>query len=181
MEMATITDFSIPEEGKARLLLVFGEHAREIITAELALWLARVLVGEDQEYESWDESKAAFARSLGLWPPPMRGLRPPDIQSWARWVRGRAVVKIVPVEVPSSRIAVEQGKGCMRKTVNEVDLNRNWKVGYQAMPVSSRHSSDEYPVGSTSCEPLHSTLLCFRFSVCTYPPLAREALRRVEV
>lgn len=179
--MATITDFSIPEEGKARLLLVFGEHAREIITAELALWLAHVLVGEDQEYESWDESKAAFARSLGLWPPPMSGLRPPDIQSWARWVRGRAVVKIVPVEVPSSRIAVEQGKGCMRKTVNEVDLNRNWKVGYQAMPVSSRHSSDEYPVGSTSCEPLHSTLLCFRFSVCTYPPLAREALRRVEV
>jgi hypothetical protein len=24
--------------GKARVLLVFGEHAREIITSELALW-----------------------------------------------------------------------------------------------------------------------------------------------
>jgi hypothetical protein len=77
--------------GKARLLLVFGEHAREIITAELALWLARVLLGEDLEYAAWDESRVAFARSLGLAPPPMRGRRPPDIAAWSTWLRQRAV------------------------------------------------------------------------------------------
>ena len=86
----------------------------------LSLRLARVLVGEEMEYDAWDESKGAFARSLGLTPPPMRGLRPPDIRSWARWVRARAVIRIVPIEVPSSRLAVEQGRGCLRKTVNEV-------------------------------------------------------------
>ena len=103
--------------------------------------------------ERRDESRAAFARSLGLQPPPMRGLNPPDIQTWARWLRQRVVIKIIPVEVPTSRIAVELGKGCMRKTVNEVDLNRNWKVGYQPMPLAARHSSDEYPGPRPFSEP----------------------------
>lgn len=32
-------------DGRPKLVLVFSEHAREIITSDLALWLARVLVG----------------------------------------------------------------------------------------------------------------------------------------
>ena len=46
LDVATITDSEEPDDDKARLLLVFGEHARGLITAELALWLARVLVEE---------------------------------------------------------------------------------------------------------------------------------------
>ena len=148
VDVATITDFSVPDHGKARVMLVFGEHAREIITAELALWLARVLVGEDVEYDAWDRSRVAFARSLGLTPPPMRGLDPPDIRSWAGWIR-QAVIKMIPVEVPSSRIAVEQGKGCLRKTINEVDLNRNWKVGYSPMSAAARHLQRRIPRSTT--------------------------------
>ena len=65
LDVATITDSEEPDDDKARLLLVFGEHARELITAELALWLARVLVEEGAEYHAWTESETAFARSLG--------------------------------------------------------------------------------------------------------------------
>ena len=32
-------------DGRPKLVLVFSEHAREIITSDLALWLARTLVG----------------------------------------------------------------------------------------------------------------------------------------
>ena len=57
LDVATITDSEEPDDDKARLLLVFGEHARELITAELALWLARVLVEEGAEYHAWTESR----------------------------------------------------------------------------------------------------------------------------
>lgn len=153
VNVATITDFSVPDDGKAKLLMVCGEHAREIITAELALWLARVLVGEDAEYETWDESRAAFVRSMGLRPPPMRGLEPLDVRDWVRWILSRVVVKLVPIEVPTSRLAVENGKGCLRKTVNEVDLNRNWPVGYRPMSTAAKHGSDEYPGPHPFSEP----------------------------
>jgi hypothetical protein len=33
------------QAGKPHVLLVFGEHAREVITSDTALWLARVLTG----------------------------------------------------------------------------------------------------------------------------------------
>jgi hypothetical protein len=32
-------------DGRPKLVLVFSEHAREIITSDLALWLTRALVG----------------------------------------------------------------------------------------------------------------------------------------
>ena len=145
VDVATITDSEEPDDDKARLLLVFGEHARELITAELALWLARVLVEEGAEYHAWTESETAFARSLGLRPPVMDGEDPTDATEWVRWLRRRCVVKIVPIEVPASREAVEQGRGCMRKTVDGVDLNRNWPVGFQPVSASKRATSEEYP------------------------------------
>ena len=81
LDVATITDSEEPDDDKARLLLVFGEHARELITAELALWLARVLVEEGAEYHAWTESETAFARSLGLRPPVMDGEDPPTLRN----------------------------------------------------------------------------------------------------
>ena len=92
-----------------------------------------------------DGIETAFARSLGLRPPVMDGEDPADATEWVRWLRRRCVVKIVPIEVPASREAVEQGSGCMRKTVAGVDLNRNWPVGFQPMSASKRATSDEYP------------------------------------
>ena len=46
MQFAVITDFATGEpETKPNILLVFGEHAREIISSDTALWLARTLTG----------------------------------------------------------------------------------------------------------------------------------------
>ena len=42
-------------QARPAVLLVFGEHAREVITSELALWLARLLVGEVSELLQWQE------------------------------------------------------------------------------------------------------------------------------
>ena len=67
VDVATITDSEEPDDDKARLLLVFGEHARELITAELALWLARVLVENNRNYvrgASFEPFRAIFGDSI---------------------------------------------------------------------------------------------------------------------
>ncbi len=43
------------------LLLVGGEHARELITAEIAAWLGRLLTGTADEMAAWPALKAATA------------------------------------------------------------------------------------------------------------------------
>lgn len=47
-------------------VLVFGEHAREVITTELGLWLSRVLLGEaNASVLAWPQTAAAF-KEAGL-------------------------------------------------------------------------------------------------------------------
>lgn len=41
----TITDFATGEAGKEVILLVGGEHARELITSEIVYWLGKLLAG----------------------------------------------------------------------------------------------------------------------------------------
>ena len=151
VRVATITDASVPDERKARLLLVFGEHARELVTSELALWLARVLVGESDEFDAWPESRAALAKSLALDPPPNH-ITPPgsipgpsSVAEWAKALTRRCVVTLVPIEVPASRRSVERGDPeCARKTPAGVDLNRNWAGGFERAPgpASPRRSEE---------------------------------------
>jgi len=102
-------------QARPRLLLVFGEHAREVITSDTALWLARVLVGaprraerrarvrahaaespdETSELEAWPEAVAASAAtrrqhadSVGL-----------SLSAWARALLAQVTLVVVPVEV----------------------------------------------------------------------------------
>jgi hypothetical protein len=44
-------------------LFVFGEHAREVITPEVGIWLARALVDTNSSIYSWPELSAAFERA----------------------------------------------------------------------------------------------------------------------
>ena len=161
VRVATITDASVPDERKARLLLVFGEHARELVTSELALWLARVLVGESDEFDAWPESRAALAKSLALDPPPNH-ITPPgsipgpsSVAEWAKALTRRCVVTLVPIEVPASRRSVERGDPeCARKTPAGVDLNRNWAVGFERAPGTTfAKRSEEYPGPEPFSEP----------------------------
>jgi hypothetical protein len=51
--------------GKAKpaVLFVFGEHAREVITPEVGVWLACVLVDNTSSAYDWPELAAAFERA----------------------------------------------------------------------------------------------------------------------
>ena len=46
LPVITITDFATGEAGKEVILLIAGEHARELITSEIAFWLGKLLAGK---------------------------------------------------------------------------------------------------------------------------------------
>ena len=46
LPVVTITDFATGEAGKEVILLIAGEHARELITSEIAFWLGKLLAGK---------------------------------------------------------------------------------------------------------------------------------------
>jgi hypothetical protein len=45
------------------VIFVFGEHCREIITTEVGLWLARLLVDDDSGVRLWPELHSALERA----------------------------------------------------------------------------------------------------------------------
>lgn len=83
-------------QPKAKAMLIFGEHAREVISPESALHFVRALCGEGPEAE--------------------RASRVLDNVSFT----------IVPNANPMSRKLVEQGYYCKRTNEDGVDLNRNF-------------------------------------------------------
>lgn len=54
LPVITVSNFSSGVAGKEVVVLVAGEHARELITTEIALWFGRLLVGEEtEELHDW--------------------------------------------------------------------------------------------------------------------------------
>lgn len=49
LPILTITDFETGLAGKEEIVLVAGEHAKELITSEIVLWLAYLLTGFNAE------------------------------------------------------------------------------------------------------------------------------------
>jgi len=82
--------------GKVKAMMVFGEHARELITGESALDFVRTLCGNGKY-----AAKAAE-------------------------VLDNVQFTIVPNANPVARKLVEQGQYCKRTNEDGVDLNRNW-------------------------------------------------------
>ncbi|KAL0438275.1 UNVERIFIED_CONTAM: hypothetical protein Slati_2310500 [Sesamum latifolium] len=82
----------------------FGQHARELITTELALRLLSIL-SEEQFLPNVDRS--TLNRTLD-----------------------RLIIKVVPVENLNGRKRVEDGELCERRNGRGVDLNRNWSVDW---------------------------------------------------
>jgi len=83
-------------KADTKAMLVFGEHAREIITGESALGLVRTLCGKGPGSER------------------------------AKSVLQNAEFVIVPNANPLGRKQVEEGYYCKRTNEDRVDLNRNW-------------------------------------------------------
>lgn len=49
LPLVTITDFGTGEQGKEVILIVAGEHSRELITSEIAFWLGKLLSGQAKD------------------------------------------------------------------------------------------------------------------------------------
>jgi hypothetical protein len=90
------------------VLFVFGEHAREVITSEVGLWLARMLVDNSSAVYDWPELAEALQRadnsssssndsssSSRDWPSTAR--------SWVQELLEKLEVQIVPIESLDSR------------------------------------------------------------------------------
>ncbi len=108
-----------PRAG-ARVLLNFGAHGRELISSEIALRLAAMLCGE---------APSRFA-----------GTAEQSRERIAELLR-RVTIKVVPVQVPSSRELAEVGGGsCLQRRLNArgVDVNRNWDVAWRDGDAASR-------------------------------------------
>jgi hypothetical protein len=97
---------------KPVVLFVFGEHAREVITSEVGLWLARMLVDNSSAVFDWPELAEALQRaelssssndttssssssSSRDWPSTAR--------SWVQELLEKLEVQIVPIESLDSR------------------------------------------------------------------------------
>ncbi|KAL3840127.1 hypothetical protein ACJIZ3_024718 [Penstemon smallii] len=82
----------------------FGQHARELITTELALRLLSIL--SEEEFLP-DVDRVSLNKTLD-----------------------RLVIKVVPMENLNGRKIVEDGELCERRNGRGVDLNRNWSVDW---------------------------------------------------
>lgn len=120
LPVVTITDYEAPEDDKVDVMMVFGEHARELISAEVGLWLVRTLLGESDAIEEGNEVSDALGRFF----PEER--RPESFGAWASALLKHVRFTIVAVENPSMRQAVERGEYCLRGNARGNDLNRNW-------------------------------------------------------
>lgn len=92
------------DRSKYRVLLSFGQHGRELITAELALRILSMLSEEQFLPNMWPKSLSNILERL--------------------------VIKVIPVENLNGRKLVEAGDLCERRNGRGVDLNRNWSVDW---------------------------------------------------
>jgi len=85
-----------------KIFMIFGEHARELISPESGLHFIKSLCGETE-----DKDRAA------------KVLQESEFQ-------------VIVDANPESRKMVEQGDTCLRANPNGVDLNRNWDEKWQS-------------------------------------------------
>ncbi len=127
IHVATITDHKADRADKKTVLLVFSEHAREIITSEVALWLSQLLVYESSAVSVWPELITALQNGTNTPPDTVAQL----LRHWVQDFRQLFRIQIVPLANLAGRQQFEQGKLCLRKTPEGVDLNRNWPLFWQ--------------------------------------------------
>ncbi|KAG2435855.1 hypothetical protein HXX76_007050 [Chlamydomonas incerta] len=134
MPVVTITNPSsgLPPTEKSMAVLVFGEHARELITCEVGLWMSRVLVGDTADIFGWAEWATAF-EPLGITKQDVEK----TVKEWVKKITDNLVLKVIPIENVDGRQAWEAGNLCLRKTAHGVDLNRNYPFGFANEPAHS--------------------------------------------
>jgi hypothetical protein len=159
--IATITTGAVRDGAKdaarpppVRALMLFGEHARELISPELALAMAGDLCavvgssagGAGPRFASGGAWSSVATRALGE-----LAARP-------------LTLKLVAVANPWGRQQVEGGDFCRRTNEHDVDLNRNWDVHWQPRSAATPADSNPgpYPFSETETQSLRGLMLEFR-------------------
>jgi hypothetical protein len=89
LPLVTITDFWTGEQGKEVILIVAGEHSRELITSEISFWLGRLLSGQEkEELSGWG---AMQSMQESVW---SNGLSKDKINDWVDTILKRVVFKV---------------------------------------------------------------------------------------
>lgn len=118
--------------NKARLIINFGEHGRELISPEIAIRLLETLCNE--------ETRRALLTAYGI---------SIDIVDS---LLNNVIFKIIPLENPGGRELVEGGSLCERKNGRGVDPNRNWKVHW-GFKEADYDPDEEFPGSKPFSEP----------------------------
>lgn len=87
---------------KGKAMIIFGEHARELISTETGLHLLRQLCGTEKN--------------------PNVDISP---------ILQKNKIRVVLNSNPLSRKLVENGEYCTRVNENKVDINRNWDAHWE--------------------------------------------------
>lgn len=116
---------------RARLLVDFGEHGRELISSELALLLLHTLA-----------SPALVAAVVG------GGERAERLLA----VLQHVVLLVLPMENVNGRAKVEAGQLCERKNGRGVDTNRNWPIDW-GVKEKDYDPNEEFPGREPFSEP----------------------------
>lgn len=116
---------------RTRVLISFGQHAREHITVELGLRFLEVLAapGALSKYTGDADTAARMAQLLTMYE-----------------------FRIAPIENPNGRGSVEAGNLCERKNGRGVDPNRNWDIDF-GKKERDYDPREEYPGASPFSEP----------------------------
>jgi len=91
------------DSQKQNVYAIFGEHSRELISPELALYMVETLCGQNSLYDR-NTLNAILDQNRFL---------------------------IVPVVNVAGKLEVENGNFCKRTNENGVDLNRNWGAHFK--------------------------------------------------
>lgn len=122
---------------KARLVVNFGEHGRELISPEIALRLLEALCDKKTRNAVLKEHKV-------------------DVKAVDELLN-KVVFQIIPVENPRGRELVEAGDMCERKNGRGVDPNRNWAVHW-GHKEEDYDPAEEFPGSNPFSEPETSML-----------------------
>eukprot|EP00232_Nephroselmis_pyriformis_P015598 CAMPEP_0182897172 /NCGR_PEP_ID=MMETSP0034_2-20130328/26728_1 /TAXON_ID=156128 /ORGANISM="Nephroselmis pyriformis, Strain CCMP717" /LENGTH=348 /DNA_ID=CAMNT_0025031075 /DNA_START=162 /DNA_END=1204 /DNA_ORIENTATION=+ len=183
IKVATITEFESGLEGKSQVVLMFGVHARELISSDIGYHLIKLLAGRNSELTFWPAAASAHKRNMKLEHTMLSGdAQGPyrllmgqagwekSLEEWVRILRKSCVIKIFLNCNPKGRDDVFAGDGCQR-TVPEtgVDLNRNWPYEWSnLMGNSANKGSTVYRGPSPLSE--GSTRVVHKLLTGTYDP-----------
>lgn len=91
LPQVTITDFNTGETGKEVILLVGGEHSRELITSEIIFWLGALLTGQTgEEFHEWAATQPVQATA---W---RNGFSKGTLEEWGKKLLKKVVFKVSP-------------------------------------------------------------------------------------